>query len=543
MLFAGLSGRTNTSSHNRADSLDHDDPSTTQDPCTILSPCSLSSSSTKELASSSLAGSGLPCPPGASPRHGLDATNGGLPSVRGSVTPTQHNRSSRSNSSSISSKTRNARNLTLGVSVDDFEAVLRPPARQQQQQQQGGGRQGKDEDDDSRDEDDDCDSNSNSSSPCLPPSGRTPTFAFFKRSNSALATLVGMNNNVSHSASTTPSSHGVTADIIKKKRGFPHLILTPKGNSSHPSSILPPRALPPLTGSSTNGPKSGNSNKLVSSSTSLMSSLFRLRRRATISAEDEPCPSSLPPSDSSSSNSTATTTPKESNVSSKNRNRKLILEPGLRVCSSIGPPSLSTMDFQYDGSKILDYLYVGGEHIPSQDALAETFNITHIVNTTMKDYYPHHPFGQGDYCQLYLLDSLSEELTNEKLETAFAMVERARAGGHACLVHCRNGMSRSTSVVIAYLMKYYKMPLLEAFSFVRERRPCTSPNPSFMRQLARLEREWNGGGRNSLDVEHYADDRFACIRKLAVKEEEEEEEEEEERESERGKEGGGGGWR
>jgi hypothetical protein len=52
--------------------------------------------------------------------------------------------------------------------------------------------------------------------------------------------------------------------------------------------------------------------------------------------------------------------------------------------------TLSTNDFQYDGSKILDYLYVGGENIPSQDALAETFNITHIVNTTVKAFYPHH---------------------------------------------------------------------------------------------------------------------------------------------------------
>ena len=38
------------------------------------------------------------------------------------------------------------------------------------------------------------------------------------------------------------------------------------------------------------------------------------------------------------------------------------------------------------------------------------------------------------------------------------------------LVHCMAGISRSVSLVLAYLMKYHQMPLKEAFNGVRRKR-------------------------------------------------------------------------
>lgn len=58
-----------------------------------------------------------------------------------------------------------------------------------------------------------------------------------------------------------------------------------------------------------------------------------------------------------------------------------------------------------------------------------------------------------------------------------------RKAGAKCLVHCKMGVSRSASTVIAYAMKEYGWDLDTAFDYVKERRAVTKPNPSFMKQL------------------------------------------------------------
>ena len=55
--------------------------------------------------------------------------------------------------------------------------------------------------------------------------------------------------------------------------------------------------------------------------------------------------------------------------------------------------------------------------------------------------------------------------------------------GQPTLVHCRAGMSRSASVVIAYLMKSRSLTLSQAFDFVKSHRQCVRPNEGFWEQL------------------------------------------------------------
>lgn len=45
------------------------------------------------------------------------------------------------------------------------------------------------------------------------------------------------------------------------------------------------------------------------------------------------------------------------------------------------------------------------------------------------------------------------------------------------------GISRSASVVIAYVMKAYNWSLEKAFEFVKKKRNCIRPNPGFVTQL------------------------------------------------------------
>lgn len=54
-------------------------------------------------------------------------------------------------------------------------------------------------------------------------------------------------------------------------------------------------------------------------------------------------------------------------------------------------------------------------------------------------------------------------------------------------VHCHAGVSRSSTLVLAYLMQEEDIPLQQALSLLRLKRPIVCPNPGFMRQLKEFE--------------------------------------------------------
>eukprot|EP00957_Ditylum_brightwellii_P207171 15351798-Ditylum_brightwellii.AAC.1 len=114
-----------------------------------------------------------------------------------------------------------------------------------------------------------------------------------------------------------------------------------------------------------------------------------------------------------------------------------------------------------------------------------------------------------------LEDTPSTDLT-EAFHLTFEAVEHCRTNGTKCIVACQHGMSRSVSLVLAYLMTHPKMTLLQALEHVRQCRPIASPNHGFMRQLLALEQTLHRKTAPSLDLTKYKEDRFADISTLAL---------------------------
>lgn len=90
------------------------------------------------------------------------------------------------------------------------------------------------------------------------------------------------------------------------------------------------------------------------------------------------------------------------------------------------------------------------------------------------------------YKRVALMDEPHTNLL-EYLPDALEFLFKARQSGGAVFVHCAKGISRSASVVIAWLMLGRGLGFDEAFSLCEEKHPIAYPNVGFQQQLRHLE--------------------------------------------------------
>ncbi|XP_076831843.1 uncharacterized protein ssh2a isoform X2 [Brachyhypopomus gauderio] len=131
-------------------------------------------------------------------------------------------------------------------------------------------------------------------------------------------------------------------------------------------------------------------------------------------------------------------------------------------------------------TEIFDHVFLGSEWNASNLEELQNSGVRYILNVTREidNFFP----GLFEYHNIRVYD---EEATNllEYWNDTYKFISKAKKAGVKCLVHCKMGVSRSASTVIAYAMKEYGWDLGRAFEHVKERRAVTKPNPSFMKQL------------------------------------------------------------
>lgn len=87
--------------------------------------------------------------------------------------------------------------------------------------------------------------------------------------------------------------------------------------------------------------------------------------------------------------------------------------------------------------------------------------------------------------KVLLNDDPTENLL-DRLEACLEFIDKARERG-TILVHCMAGVSRSASVIVAYLMKIESLSVKDALSSLREVSSKVCPNKGFMEQLQMFE--------------------------------------------------------
>ncbi|KAG7270621.1 hypothetical protein CRUP_010916 [Coryphaenoides rupestris] len=79
-------------------------------------------------------------------------------------------------------------------------------------------------------------------------------------------------------------------------------------------------------------------------------------------------------------------------------------------------------------------------------------------------------------------------------QSAASFIHGALSRGGRVLVHCHVGVSRSATLVLAYLMLKQKLTLVDAICAVKDKRGVV-PNRGFLRQLIQLDGQLFGPHR------------------------------------------------
>ncbi|CAF4557985.1 unnamed protein product [Didymodactylos carnosus] len=144
----------------------------------------------------------------------------------------------------------------------------------------------------------------------------------------------------------------------------------------------------------------------------------------------------------------------------------------------------------YPSVVIENQLYLGTGHQATNWKVVRDLKLTHIVNISVE----HQCLFNDKIKYLHLeLEDKEDVLLKDRFNESTRFIETAVENSSGrILIHCNLGISRSCTVTLAYLMKTYNATLVEAFKYLRHKRPIVCPNLGFLSQLLEYELELFG---------------------------------------------------
>ena len=165
---------------------------------------------------------------------------------------------------------------------------------------------------------------------------------------------------------------------------------------------------------------------------------------------------------------------------------KKIIKKECEICHIFVAAYLYRTHHMNHPSQILKFLYLGNYKHSSDNKELKKLKINYILNCAIECHNYNLPKNIKEL-HLKVKDSETFDILNY-FDTANEFINKCKLVGGICLVHCKLGVSRSTTFVIAYLIKNANLTTDEAFAFVKSKRSSIKPNDGFMRQLYMYEK-------------------------------------------------------
>ncbi|XP_016319965.1 dual specificity protein phosphatase 13-like [Sinocyclocheilus anshuiensis] len=135
-------------------------------------------------------------------------------------------------------------------------------------------------------------------------------------------------------------------------------------------------------------------------------------------------------------------------------------------------------------------VYIGNEFAARDKSMVYNMRITHIVNAASGP--PHVNTGARFYRDMDIdyygveADDSTDFIISVFFYPTARFIRAALSKNGRVFVHCLMGVSHSVTLVLAFLMIYEDLTLMEAIKAVRQHRDIC-PNPGFLNQLRHLD--------------------------------------------------------
>lgn len=194
-------------------------------------------------------------------------------------------------------------------------------------------------------------------------------------------------------------------------------------------------------------------------------------------------------------NAHAPQTEKAFSFSCKPRARVLQLRTDSKLVEdftlSIVPPTPSHQrSFSKQSSHLCSVdegLYIADVHTAKNTELLQSNGITHVINCIPSMDMAKFVCSDIRTLDLDMRDRSSFDI-RKYFFTTVSFIDNALACGGKVLVFCFKGISRSATIVLAFLIWKYSWTVNEALQTIRRARPQVSPNLGFMFQLYEWEK-------------------------------------------------------
>eukprot|EP01114_Cavostelium_apophysatum_P021137 TRINITY_DN7286_c0_g1_i1.p1 TRINITY_DN7286_c0_g1~~TRINITY_DN7286_c0_g1_i1.p1 ORF type:complete len:258 (+),score=17.95 TRINITY_DN7286_c0_g1_i1:110-883(+) len=146
---------------------------------------------------------------------------------------------------------------------------------------------------------------------------------------------------------------------------------------------------------------------------------------------------------------------------------------------------LANMTAEWNAHLITKNIYLGSMAASLDKERLKKEGITHILSIGASLHPRSYP-EDFDYMYIDAFDVPFENV-HTLFPIATKFIEDALQRGGKVLVHCKAGVSRSATLVIAYMMKQNGLSAEENIKNLQKIRPVIDPNPGFRKQLKHYE--------------------------------------------------------
>lgn len=156
----------------------------------------------------------------------------------------------------------------------------------------------------------------------------------------------------------------------------------------------------------------------------------------------------------------------------------------------------TTVGWQYsmrrNMQEIIPGLFLGPYSVAQKNShsILVEHGITHIVcvRQSLEAQYIKPQFADSTiiYLTLEIADLATESIISH-FPKVRQFIDEAIGKNGKVLIHGNNGISRSATLVLAYIMEKFGLNCKDAYKFVKDRRACIKPNEGFVAQLVEYE--------------------------------------------------------